>query len=176
MHTRLLTAILSISFATTAFAQTLNGQMQTMQQRRPGMAASAPIMPAPRTTGPVDSTGNGAIPALMLTPATSNGVTYINGGISDEETAELKAKSGNYNLHVMLSAPNGEYISDVRLRILDARGASLISVDDAGPYLYAQLKPGTYTLETSTNGESDKKKKITIKSNSVIKEHIVYNQ
>ena len=91
--------------------------------------------------------------------------------------AELKAKAAEFNLHVMLSDPKGEYISDVSLRLLDSKDAALVTVDDAGPYFYAHVQPGDYTLETTTKGESViKKLKFTVPAKGIMKEHIVYNQ
>jgi len=108
----------------------------------------------------IDSVGDGAIPALPLEVQNSNGISYINGGVGDEEVAELKSKEQDFNVHVLVSAPQGEFISDVTLTVTDSKGQSLLTVNDAGPYFYAQLLPGTYMLQGTAGGE---KKNISIK-------------
>ncbi|MBY0407405.1 MAG: hypothetical protein K2Q01_06910, partial [Rickettsiales bacterium] len=77
---------------------------------------------------------------------------------------------------IMLSAPSGEYISEVKLRLLDANGAELLAVEDAGPYFYAHVPPAAYTLETTNPGEAPKSEKITVPATGALSRHIVYNQ
>jgi hypothetical protein len=184
---------------TAASAQTLDGQMQHMQHK-PAMVAPAqpqqaqpvngqpangqwpalnqqamPAQPAPAQAR-IDSEGNGAIPALPLQVMDAAGIHFINGGIGDEEREQLKAQENEYNVQVMLSAPNGEFISNVRLRLMDAKGAPLVDVADAGPYFFVKLAPGTYTLETTNPGEAAKQVKIKAPAKGALKKHIVYNQ
>ena len=175
MRSNILLLAALIAIPTAASAQTLDDQMQHMHQAPAEIPAGAVrFSAAPESS--VDSTGNSAIPALALESQTSNNVTYINGGISDEELAQVKAQAGQFNLHVLLSAPQGAYISDVSLRLLDSKGAVLVSVDDAGPYFYAKLQPGHYTLQTMLKGDAAAKStKVTI-GKGTVKQHIVYNQ
>lgn len=125
-----------------------------------------------------DSLGSGAIPALPLeVMQTQGGIRYINGGVGDEELAQLKAQAPDYNLQVMLSAPKGEFISDVTLRILDKTGTPLLLVQDAGPYLYVKLPAGEYTLDTVTPEEpAVKTRKLRVPATGALKQHVVYNQ
>lgn len=134
-----------------------------------------PWSSAPETTP--EDLESGAIPALPLEVMKLGDITYINGGIGDEETAQLKSQIGRYNLQIMLSAPNGEYISDVRVRILDTAGTALLDVADAGPYLYAHLPAGEYTLETYNRADpTPQTKTIHIAAKGAVREHIIYNQ
>ena len=128
--------------------------------------APQPTAPVAATPAPIDSIGSGAIPSLPLEVQASNGISFINGGIGDEE----------FNVHVMLSAKNGEFISDVSLRILDSKDAPLVAVSDAGPYFYAHMAAGTYTLETTAANGEKKTAKITVGAKGTVKQHIVYNE
>lgn len=143
------------------------------------MAEPAPAAPATPEAAPETAEapqGSGAIPALPLVVQKSGDISYINGGVGDEELAQFKAQIGLYNLQVMLSTPKGEYISDVRLRVLDQTGAAVLDIADAGPYLYASLPAGSYTLETSAPGTEPKQEKFTVASKGAVRKHIVYNQ
>ena len=102
-------------------------------------------------------------------------ITYVNGGISDEELTQLKAQASQYNLQIMLSAPKGDYISNVRLRLLK-KTTVLVDLADAGPYFYAQLPAGTYTLETTNPGAKPKHETIKISAKGTVKKHIIYKQ
>jgi len=139
--------------------------------------AFTPLASYAQAAVPVVAVADSGIAPLPLDIQSSNGVTYVNGGISDEELAELKSRAKDFNLHVMLSAPAGEYISDVSLRVVDAKGQELISISDAGPYFYAHLQPGSYTLETSQNGDAvPKKVKVNITAKGIVSQHFVYKQ
>ncbi len=116
-----------------------------------------------------------AIPALPLKVMQAGGIGYINGGIGDEETRQVHAQAGNYNLHIMLSDPKGEYISNVHVRVLGGE-AAVLDVADAGPYLYAKLPQGSYTLETTSPGQPPKQEAITIGATGTVKKHILYDQ
>lgn len=143
----------------------------------PAGAQPAAMQQAPATFKPaIDSVGGGAIPSLPLDVYTSNGINFINGGIGDEEMDQLKSKAHEFNLHVMLSASKGEYISDVTLRILDSKDAPLVAISDAGPYFYATMKAGSYTLETTALNGEKKRSKFTIPEKGVVKQHVVYNE
>jgi hypothetical protein len=142
----------------------------------PATANSAAVS-APTTQG-WDSLGSGAIPSLPLEiMQTQTGIRFINGGIGDEELTQLKAQGAEYNVQIMLSAPKGEFISDVTLRILDATGKPLVGVQDAGPYFYVKLPAGDYTLETVTPTEPTvKAKKLRVPASGTVKHHVVYQQ
>ncbi len=151
---------------------------QTQPTAAPATLGYAPQPTAPVAAAPaaIDSIGSGAIPSLPLDVQVSNGISFINGGIGDEELAEVKAKAAEFNVHVMLSAKNGEFISDVSLRILDSKDAPLVAVSDAGPYFYAHMAAGTYTLETTAANGEKKIAKITVGAKGTVKQHIVYNE
>ena len=170
-----LAALLTVTTATTAYAQTPMA-LQPRQAMQPVPMQQAPMQQQVQGRVGVDSIGNGAIPSLALEVQAVNGVSYINGGIGDEELAQVKSTAGNYNLHVLLNAPNGEYISDVTLTLMDVHGTNLVTVNDAGPYFYAHLVPGTYMMQTSIAGGETRKTKFTVKSGGTVKQHVVYNQ
>ena len=115
--------------------------------------AAAPVAQPMAAAPPADSdTDYGAIPALPLEVMTAGGVKYVNGGISDEELDELKTIAGSYNLQARIVGAEGEYVSDVAIKLTDASGAAVLSVADVGPFLYVAVKPGNYKLEATHNG------------------------
>jgi len=168
MHNRLLVLFL-IACATPAHAQT-----------EPTISGSPTISDshdAPHISYDASfSRGSGAIPALPLEIMKSGTIRYINGGISDEELTQVKAQANHYNMHIMLSAPQGEYISNVRLRVLAEDASTLLDVAEAGPYLYAQLPAGKYTLETTNPGEAANSISFEITARNGFTKHITYNQ
>ncbi|WDZ95131.1 hypothetical protein Herbaro_16785 [Herbaspirillum sp. WKF16] len=99
--------------------------------------------------------GAGAASAQSAAPA------YMNGGIGQGEQDAIKAAARDYNLHLLFSQNNGEYISDVRLDITDTRGGALLSLPSAGPMTNVRLPPGQYKVSASYKGEG-KSQQVTV--------------
>lgn len=89
-----------------------------------------------------------------------NGVTFVTGGIGDDERAELEAAKKDFNLHVTSATKNGHFVEYTMVKIVDAKGDSVIETE-AGPLLYAQLPAGRYSL-VATNQEQQLKRNFTV--------------
>ena len=74
-------------------------------------------------------------------------VTYISGGVGEEERHQLEALSGQFNLKVVMALAEGNYLSDVDLTIRDSQGNTVINTVSQGPWFYAALPTGEYTIE-----------------------------
>jgi hypothetical protein len=97
-------------------------------------------------------------PAPPPTPApradVASGVPYLSGGIGvsgREEMLEVKSK---FNLRLLFAvAGSGSYLADVRVRIDDAAGPTLLEAVSQGPWFYASLAPGRYILRVDNAGQ-----------------------
>lgn len=78
------------------------------------------------------------------------GIRYVSGGIGEGERDELNALSNQFNLRLLFAMQgSGNYLADIRVNILDSRGEAALSTESNGPWFFAQLPPGTYTIEVS---------------------------
>ncbi len=76
-------------------------------------------------------------------------VPYINGGIGRGEVKRIEANQGDYNLRLTFSeGAKNDYVTNVVLRIADARGHTVLALDDAGPLTQVKLPPGRYSVST----------------------------
>jgi len=92
------------------------------------------------------------------TPQQQNGIGYVNGGVGQEEQSAMRAQRADYNLLLTFATKqSGAYRSDVQLDIMDAKGASLLSVANAGPMFYAKLPAGTYRISAAAEGKTFKR-------------------
>jgi hypothetical protein len=114
-------------------------------------------------------------PAAVLaapTPKQQNGITYVNGGVGEEEQAAMKAQRADYNLLLTFATKqSGAYRSDVQLDITDAKGANLVTVANSGPMFFAKLPPGTYRISAAAEGKTFKR---TVKVGSAPKEIVLH--
>lgn len=85
---------------------------------------------------------------------TDQGVRYISGGVGEGERTELNSLSDQFNLRLLFAMQgSGEYLSAVRVNILDKQGTSVLNVESKGPWLLAQLEPGDYIVEASATDQ-----------------------
>jgi hypothetical protein len=90
--------------------------------------------------------------ATLPQPKTENGVTYINGGVGQDEAAAMKEQAKNYPMSMMFSAgKENEFVLDVKLTIKDKGGKEILSTA-AGPIMLVKLPAGTYDVTADRNG------------------------
>jgi hypothetical protein len=86
-------------------------------------------------------------------------VTFVSGGVGIDEKNEMEALQAGYNLSLLFSTKGrGEYISDVKVHIEDSNGKICLETVTDGPMLYAQLKPGRYSISADWGGHVIDKK------------------
>lgn len=99
-----------------------------------------------------------AATVLAAQPQQQNGVSYINGGVGQDEQNAMRALRADYNLQLTFATrQTGAYRSDVQLDIADARGGSVLSVANTGPMFFAKLPPGVYRVSASAEGKTFKR-------------------
>ena len=90
--------------------------------------------------------------AVQLQPQEQNGITYLSGGVGEDESQAIKQAKG-YNLHMTFSEGTGnEYLSNVDVVIQTVEGRSVLSLSKVGPIVYVKLPAGKYLIVASQNG------------------------
>jgi hypothetical protein len=93
-----------------------------------------------------------------------NGISYITGGVGDDESDSIKQSGKDFNLHITFSEGiNNSYITGVKLIIRHKGGKTLLALDDVGPLIYLTLAAGQYDISASI-GEHLIQRRITIKT------------
>jgi hypothetical protein len=77
------------------------------------------------------------------------GIPYVSGGVGLEEREALEAMADRFNLELTFAMSSGNYLSDVRVRIVDRSGRLVLEATADGPLLYTRLPPGSYTVQVS---------------------------
>jgi hypothetical protein len=85
------------------------------------------------------------------------GIAYATGGVGSDEREALQQLAGDYNLHLMFAATSGNFVADIGVRIVDSQGRSLLEAESDGPLLYARLPRGSYTVEVSGFGRTQRR-------------------
>lgn len=101
--------------------------------------------------------------ALALEEKRFGDTPYITGGVGEDELAEIKDRSVQYTLGVMIARKgSGDFLADCRVIVTRGSAILLDAVMD-GPFLFARLVPGTYRVRAEFEG-SVQERQVTIGS------------
>ena len=103
---------------------------------------------------------------------TQGDITYIAGGIGEDEVKAMKSESKSWPLFIEFSehlVGQDLWVAQVYLRILDSKGKTLFDTTVDGPIFLGKVPPGNYEL-LATYQEVTKRRVIEIKQGQHIKE------
>ena len=86
------------------------------------------------------------------------GICYISGGVGIDARQGLQAVAKDYNLKMVFAAQTGNYLADTHVVIKDMQGKTVLNAVSGGPWFYAKLPAGQYTIIATTAGKSEKQK------------------
>ena len=84
-------------------------------------------------------------------------VAYVSGGVSEEDRAALEPMVRDFNLKLVFALRNGEYLSDTAVMVTSARGQPVLEAKSNGPWFFAKLPSGQYTVTATANGQAQRK-------------------
>lgn len=88
------------------------------------------------------------------TPRIRGGIAYVSGGIGDDQQLTMEALRSQYNLHLLFAQQgSGAFFVDVSVQISDASGMTVLNAMSEGPYFFARLAPGRYSVSVSHEGQ-----------------------
>lgn len=88
-----------------------------------------------------------------LTAKTHNGIPYVSGGVGLDERQTLRRMTKDDNLQLIFAARNRDYLSDVTVQIMDAKGHQVLDAASPGPWFFTKLPAGHYTVKATTMGK-----------------------
>ena len=97
------------------------------------------------------STGFAQIPDTQY----SQGISYISGGVGEEESQAILAEAKQWPLLLELSQlenGRGVWIFGAKIKILNSQNQVIFDAQADGPYILINLKAGQYQIEASYQG------------------------
>ncbi|MHB8138896.1 MAG: carboxypeptidase regulatory-like domain-containing protein [Smithellaceae bacterium] len=98
---------------------------------------------------------------LPIAQTEYQGIPYLSGGASLDAREQLDAEGRNYSLKLVFAGKNGEYLSDIKVGILDRAGKKVLDAVSTGPWFFCKLPPGKYTV-TATMMSKEKRSRVNI--------------
>jgi hypothetical protein len=111
----------------------------------------------------------GATVALAQIPPTqhSNGISYISGGVGEEETVAILAEAKQWPLLLELSQienGRGVWIFGANIKVMSGK-KTVFDAQADGPYMLINLESGDYMIQASYQGVVQSRS-VNIKANS----------
>ena len=103
------------------------------------------------------SVGSAVELASSIQPQTYQGISYLSGGIGEEERDALRQMDREYNVKLIFAAKDGVYVSNVNVTIEDGSGKKVLEAVSDGPWFYAKLPPGKYNVMAQVRGQTHKR-------------------
>ena len=86
-----------------------------------------------------------------------NGISFMTGGVSKGERADMEEMSRDFNIKVVLAATSGSYLAKIPITIHDDKGKQVLEVEVEGPWFYARLPEGRFTIKAVYQGREKQK-------------------
>lgn len=86
----------------------------------------------------------------------------LSGGIGQESVAELRARQREFNIKFIFSLVEGNFISDVAVKITDRNGRVVLQQVSEGPMLLVRLPAGQYEAAL-THGSVTQTRKFAVR-------------
>lgn len=98
-----------------------------------------------------------------LTPKTAGQISYVCGGVAQDEQQALNSESRNYNLSLLFTqGARGEYLADVDVK-LTRHGKEVASFRADGPRCLIKAPPASYNVIATYQGTT---KRATVQTGS----------
>lgn len=89
-----------------------------------------------------------------LAQRTPQGLSYLSGGVGEDERQAMLAVRADYNLRMTFATRvSGEYLADVALAVFDRSGTQVATATSDGPWCYLKLEPGSYRVVATIHGK-----------------------
>ena len=85
---------------------------------------------------------------------TKNSISYMTGGIGEEDAAIMRANAKKFTLNLVFSeGTSGQSVTDINVNIYNEQSETIFRIIGSKPMLYVNLPAGTYTILANNNGQ-----------------------
>ena len=83
---------------------------------------------------------------------------WISGGVGLEERSQFLTYRKEFNLRLVYAVrKTGHYLADVETGLMEPDGTVLLNIRSEGPFVFARLAPGRYTISATFRGETQRR-------------------
>lgn len=101
---------------------------------------------------------------------TERGIMHVSGGVGEDEAAKLLALQNTFNLKLLFTLLEGNYLADVGVVITDAANNRIVDHTAQGPLFMAKMPAGRYTVTATYEGKTVSRR-VTLRDGRLHTEH-----
>jgi hypothetical protein len=90
---------------------------------------------------------------LAMSVRNEGPVSYISGGIGEDEKELMRPMAKQYNLRMAFATTAGEYLADIKVTVHDSKGKVVLDTLSEAPCLLAAVPAGTYKITAEREGK-----------------------
>ena len=87
-----------------------------------------------------------------IATAAEQNVKFVSGGVGEDSAQRMAALGKEFNLKLLFAAKDGHYLGDIAVTISDGAKHKVLETTAEGPFLFAQLPPGRYSIVATYAG------------------------
>ena len=99
-----------------------------------------------------------ATDSMGMASSSSSNVPIISGGVGFDSQQAVAARERDFNLKLLFTLSEGNYVSNVNVVIQDAAGRTVAQHEAQGPFLLAKLPGGTYNVVATYEGKQQSRR------------------
>jgi hypothetical protein len=100
------------------------------------------------------------------------GIQFVTGGIGIGERKILDRMADDYSLKVIFAMHDGHYLSQCQVEIIRSDGRKMLSAKTEGPWLLADLEPGSYLVKAQ-HDNTWKRQNVTVSADTL--QQVIFN-
>ena len=81
-------------------------------------------------------------------------IAHVSGGIGIDEQQRLEAREREFNLKLVFTLNEGNYVAGVNVGVTDGKGRTVVEDVADGPFFMAKLPAGNYTVAATYEGKT----------------------
>jgi len=81
-------------------------------------------------------------------------IAHVSGGIGVAEQQQLDARKSEFNLKLVFTLNEGNYVAGVDVAVKDGKGATVVQDVADGPFFMARLPSGQYSVVATYEGKT----------------------
>ena len=93
-----------------------------------------------------------------------NGVKYLTGGAGLSERTHMQEMANDYNVKMVFADSAGAYLANVGVEIQNSNRNNLLQTYANGPWFFAKLPAGQYTITVTHDGKTKTRKLVVSKA------------
>ena len=99
-----------------------------------------------------------SVQAIADEAMTTPGVSFLTGGVGEEEWTAMQERANDYNLRLLFAQKTtGAYLAGVKVTVENEKGQRILDANDCGPRFFTNLPAGQYRLMVEYAGEQQKR-------------------